>query len=69
MESTYKNEHYNRGKQGKGYQGTCIKDIWTKPKEVGSRVRSGNGWSQGGLDEVKKETTVLEQQFFKKLKK
>ena len=22
----------NEGKKGKGFQGTCIKDLWTKPK-------------------------------------
>ena len=39
---------------------TCIKDTWTKPKRVGSRVagREG-GW--GGRGGVKMEATVLEQ--------
>ena len=43
------------------HQGTCIKDMWTKPKGVGSRVKAGIGEvrGQGG---VKMETTVLEQQ-------
>ena len=26
--------------KGEGFSGTCIKDTWTKPKGVGSRV----GW-------------------------
>ena len=25
----------NRGKRGKGHQGTCIRDTWTKPKAGG----------------------------------
>ena len=29
----------NGGKEGKGCQGTCIKDTWTKPK---------GGWIEGG---------------------
>ena len=37
----------NRGKQGKGHQETCIKDTWTKPKGVGSRVGGGDGWDRG----------------------
>ena len=41
-----------------------MKDTWTKPKGVGSRVGSGDGWG-GGHGEVKMETTVLEQQFKK----
>ena len=47
----------NRGKWGKGHQGTCIKDPWTKPKGVGLRVEGGDRW--GGAE---METTVLEQQ-------
>ena len=34
----------NGGKKGKGHQGTCIKDTWTKPKEVASRVGGGDEW-------------------------
>ena len=34
-------------KQGKGHQGTCIKDTWTKPKGVGLRVGGGDGWGRG----------------------
>ena len=30
-----------------GHEGTCIKDTWTKPKGVGSRVGGGNGWGGG----------------------
>ena len=37
------------GKKGKGHQGTCIKDPWTKSKGVGFRVRGGDGWNRGGL--------------------
>ena len=44
----------NGGKRGKCCQGKCMKDTWTKPKRVGSRV--------GGHGGVKMETTVLEQQ-------
>ena len=29
----------NSGGRGKGCQGTCIKDIWTKPKE--GRIKGG----------------------------
>ena len=32
-----------------GFSGTCIKDTWTKPKGVGSRVESGDGWGGGGV--------------------
>ena len=39
----------NGGKQGKGHQGTYIKDTWTNPKGVGSRVGGGEGWSWGGI--------------------
>ena len=35
-----------RGK-GEGFSGTRIKDAWTKPKWVGSRVGSGDGWLVG----------------------
>ena len=37
----------NGGKLGKGHQGTCIKDPWTKPKGIGSRVGGGDGWGGG----------------------
>ena len=39
----------NGGKRGKGCQGTCIKDTWTKPKGCRRKM----------------ETTVLKQQFKK----
>ena len=29
---------------GKGHQETCIKDPWTKPKGLGPRVGSRDGW-------------------------
>ena len=32
---------------GKGCQGMCIKDPWTKPKGVGSRAGGGDGWGGG----------------------
>ena len=49
------------GKEGKGSsKGTHIKDTWTKPKRVRSRVGGGNGWCGGDLGEM--EITVLEQQ-------
>ena len=38
-----------RGKLGKGHQGTCIKDTWTKPKGVGSKVGGGDGWGGGAV--------------------
>ena len=34
----------NEEKKGKGHQGTHIKDTWTNPKGVGSKVRGGDGW-------------------------
>ena len=37
----------NGGTQGKDHQGTYIKDTWTKPKAVGSRVGGGDGWGRG----------------------
>ena len=37
----------NEGKMGKGCQVTCIKDTWTKPQGVGSRVGGGDGWVGG----------------------
>ena len=36
-------EGSNGGKKGKGPQGTCIKDPWTRPKRVGLRVGGGGG--------------------------
>ena len=33
----------NGDERGNGHQGTCIKDIWTKPKGVGSRMGGGDG--------------------------
>ena len=39
----------------------CMKDTWTKPKGVGSRVGSGDDWG-GENDGGKMETTVLEKQ-------
>ena len=43
----------NRGKKGKGCQGTCIKDPWTKSK--GGRIEGGRwGWvGQGRVVEGK----------------
>ena len=36
-------EEDNGGKQGRGHQGTCIKDPWAKPK--GGRTEGGKwGW-------------------------
>ena len=35
------------GGKEKVHQGTCIKDTWTKPKGVGSRVGGGVGWGGG----------------------
>ena len=35
------------GGKGRGVLGTCIKDIWTKPKGVGSRVGGRGGWGRG----------------------
>ena len=52
----------NREKRGKGHQGPCIKDTWTKPKK--GRIEGGRwewlewGRSSGG----NMETSVLEQQ-------
>ena len=52
----------DNGGKGEGCSGACIKDTWTKPKRVGSRVGSGDGWGRrrdsGG---EKMETTVLQQ--------
>ena len=42
------------GKNGKGHQGTYVKDTWTKPK--GGRIEGGiEGWARG------KETSAPEQ--------
>ena len=35
------------GGKGKKLSGTCIKDTWTKPKEVGLRVGGGDEWEGG----------------------
>ena len=43
-----------------GSSATSIKDTCTKPKGVGSRVGSGDGWG-AGCGGGKMETTVLEQ--------
>ena len=46
---------------GKGCQGTCIKDTWTKPK--GGRIEGGMwGWLGWGDWWGEMETTVLEHQ-------
>ena len=37
----------NGGKNGKGHQGTCIKDPWTKPRREGLKVGGVGGW--GGV--------------------
>ena len=51
----------NGRKRGKGPQGTCIKDTWTKP--MGVRVEGRRwGWWSRGEGGGKMETTVLEQQ-------
>ena len=39
----------NGEQKGKGHQGTCIKDTWTKPKGVGWRVGGGGGQGVGGV--------------------
>ena len=52
--------------KGEGFSGTSIKDTWTKPKGVESRVGSGEGWD-GGSGGRNMETIVLKQQF-KKIK-
>ena len=57
--------NWGRWQKGKGGQGIHIKDPWTNPKRVGSRVGGGEGWG-GGEWWGKVETTVLENQFFKK---
>ena len=38
-----------------------LKDTWTKPKGLGSRLGSGDGWG-GGCGGGEMETTVLEHQ-------
>ena len=50
----------NRGTKGKGHQGTCIKDTWTKTMEG---IECG-GWVWVGQGRVLGEemgTTVIEQ--------
>ena len=32
-----------------GHQETCMKDTWTKPKGVGSRVGDWDGWGGGNM--------------------
>ena len=51
----------NMGKKGRGHQGPCIKDIWTKPK---SGRFKGGGWGgqEGGELGGGMKMTVLEQQ-------
>ena len=44
-----------------GDQGTCVKDTWTKPKGMGSRVGIRVGWGKG-CGKLKMETNVLEKQ-------
>ena len=51
----------NGERRGTGCQGTWVKDTWTKPKGVGSRVGGGCGWGHGDWWE-KMETSVLKQQ-------
>ena len=49
------------GKRGKGHQGICIKDTWTKPN--GGRIQGGR-WEWAGMTVgsggEKMETTILE---------
>ena len=48
------------GKKGKGHQGTCIKDTWTKSKE--DRIEGGRwawlGWV--GVVEKKEQYEVMD---------
>ena len=37
----------NRGKKGKGRQGTCIKDLWTRTKGDRIEGRRWGGWGGG----------------------
>ena len=47
------------GKKGKGHQGTCIKDPWTKPRG-GSLEGGRSGWvGQGKVVMGKWKTTVF----------
>ena len=55
----------DRGKKRKGRQGTCIKDIWTKPNAGRSEGRNGGMGGAGESGGRKVETTVLEQQLKK----
>ena len=41
------------GEKGGGFSGTSIKGTWTKPKDIGSRVGSGDGWGGGRVLEGK----------------
>ena len=59
--SVTREEGNNGRKKGKGHQGTCIKDPWTKT--AGGRVGLSMGVRVGGAGENgegKMETTVLE---------
>ena len=38
------------GEKRERFSGNCIKDTWTKPKGVGSRVGSGDGWGEWGYE-------------------
>ena len=49
------------GKQGKGHEGTYIKDTWTRPKGEVLRWEAGIGGTMG-CGGLKMETTVVEQQ-------
>ena len=51
---------HNGENRGKGHQGTCIKDTWTKPKE--GTIEGGKwGWVGWGEWWEEVETTVFEQ--------
>ena len=54
-------------KSGEGLSATCIKDTWTKPKGICSRVggRDSRAGQRGGR---KMQTTILEQQYKKRKK-
>ena len=54
----------NSGEKGKGHQGTCIKNAWTKP-EAG-RIEGGR-WGWGRVRGGEMETTVLEQKLKKNI--
>ena len=50
-------EGANRGKKGKGHQGTCVKHPWTKQRGLGLRVGVDGAAESRGR---KMETIVLE---------